>query len=43
MFGIDWPAVLQAWFKCLSQACTPVDYARRAIDVIALEELLKAN
>jgi hypothetical protein len=34
MFGIDWPTVLQAWFKCLSQACTPVDYARRAIDVI---------
>ena len=34
MFGIDWPAVLHAWFKSLSQACTPADYARRAIDVI---------
>jgi hypothetical protein len=34
MFGIDWPTVLQAWFKCLSQACTSVDYARRAINAI---------
>lgn len=32
MFGIDWPTVLQAWCKCLSQACTPVDYARRTTD-----------
>jgi hypothetical protein len=34
MFGIDWPAVMRAWFKCLSKTCDPAEFARRAIDTI---------
>jgi hypothetical protein len=34
LFGIDWPAVMGAWFKCLSQSFDPAEYARRVIGTI---------
>jgi len=32
--GCDWKNILSAWFKCLSVAATPDDYAQKVVSVV---------
>lgn len=32
--GVDWAAVLPAWFKCLAKASLPDEYARLVVEVV---------